>query len=112
MPDLDLGIVIARREFELGDSGKVILEVGTPYPVDDGKTWFCPYRILGLGNERVKRTGGIDSVQAVYMALQMAGTDLYTSDPSRQKELTWCGQLNLGLPVPKTIADMVPPEDQ
>jgi hypothetical protein len=112
MDDIQLGPIVARREFELRDGGKVVLEVGLPYPVDDGGTYFCPYRIIGLGNERVRRAGGVDSVQALYLGLKMAATDLYASDQSRGKELTWCGQLNLGLPVPEAIADIVPPENE
>lgn len=111
MNENDLGTVIARRTFDCGDAN-VTLEIGAPYPVDEGKTWFCPYRITGFGEARVKRMGGVDSVQALYGALQMAATDLYCSDAAREKHLTWVGQQNLGLPFLKAIVDLVPPEDE
>jgi len=111
MTQHQLGIVIARREFEC-DGGKVILEVGTPYPVDDGGTRFCPYRIVGLGEGRVRRAGGVDSAQALVLALQIAAADLYAYAETNQAKLTWCGQLNLGLPVPKGMEDIVPPDGE
>jgi len=109
MTQHQLGTVIARREFEC-DGSTVILEVGTPYPVDNGGTWFCPYRIFGLGEELVRRAGGVDSAQALVGALQMAAAHLYAYAETNRAKLTWCGQLNLGLPVPKGIEDIVPPD--
>jgi hypothetical protein len=111
MSEHELGTVIARREFDCG-SDKVILEIGAPYPVDEGKTWFCPLRITGLGWDKVRRVGGVDSSQALYLALQSAAAVLYSSDEAREKKLKWLGKRNLGLPASRVIADLVPPEDE
>jgi len=109
--EYELGTVIARRVFDCGDNN-VMLEIGMPYPIDKGPDCWCPYRITGMGPAIVKRIGGVDGVQALYLALQMAATDLYVSDAARGKSLQWLGSGNLGLPVPKDIADLVPPEDE
>jgi len=111
MNEHELGTVIARRMFDCGENN-VLLEIGMPYPIDKGPDCWCPYRISGLGSGKVKRIGGVDSMQALYLAMQMAATDLYASDAAREKILQWLGQLNLGLPVSKVIADLVPPEDE
>ena len=111
MSEHELGTVIARREFDCGE-GKIVLELGMPYAVDDGGTYFCPYRILGLGSGRVRRAGGVDSMQALYEALRIAAADLYASDAARAKILKWLGQRNLGLPVLNAIADLVPPDNE
>jgi len=111
MSEHELRTVIARREFECG-SEKVILEIGTPYPVDEGRNWFCPWRISGLGFDKVRRTGGVDSMQALYLAMQSAAADLYSCDVARQQSLRWLDQRNLGLPFLSAIADLVPPEDE
>lgn len=111
MTEMELGTVIARREFDC-DAEKVLLEIGTPYPVDEGKNWFCPYRITGLGFGRVKRAGGVDSLQAIYLAMQTAATDLYCSDAARKKTLKWLDQRNLGLPVLDAISDLLPPDNE
>ena len=112
MNEHDLGTVIARRVFDCGDKN-VMLEIGMPYPMDKGQPdCWCPYRISGLGSDAVKRSGGVDSMQALYLAMQSAAADLYCSDAARDQVLQWLGQRNLGLPVLKAIADLVPPEDE
>ena len=111
MTEHSIGTIIAHREFDCG-SEKVILEIGAPYPVDEGKTWFCPYRITGLGSGRVNRAGGVDSVQALYGAMQLAAADLYCSEEARENCLTLDGKRNLQLPVLNSIADLVPKDDE
>ena len=111
MREDELGTVIARRMFDCGENN-VLLEIGAPYPIDKGPDCWCPYRISGLGAGKVKRIGGVDSMQALYLAMQMAATDLYSSDSAREKTLQWLGSGNFGLPVPKDVADLVPPEDE
>ena len=112
MNENELGTVIARRTFDCGENN-VMLEIGAPYPMNNNQPdCWCPYRISGLGPSTVKRSGGVDAVQALYLALQMAATDLYCSDAARQKILQWVGQRNLGLPYSREIADLVPPEGE
>ena len=110
MKEHDLGTVIARRMFDCGENN-VLLEIGAPYLMDKGPDCWCPYRITGLGDGRVCRAAGVDSMQALYGAMQMAATDLYASDAAREQILTWIGQRNLGLPTLNAIADLVPPEE-
>ena len=110
MNEHDLGTVIARRIFDCGENN-VLLEIGAPYPMDNGPDFWCPYRINGLGEGRVRRIGGVDSLQALYLAMQAAAADLYASDAARDKVLQWLGQLNLGLPVSEVIADLVPKDE-
>ncbi len=47
-------------------------------------------------------------MQALLLALQSIGTDLYTSAEAKEGRLTWFGSPNLGFPVPDIIADLVP----
>ncbi len=111
MSQHDLGTVIARRMFDCGESN-VLLEIGAPYPMEDGPDFWCPYRINGLGSGQVQKAGGVDSMQALYEAMKLAAADLYCSDAAREKVLNWLGQGNLGLPVPETVADLVPKDDE
>ncbi|HUO98666.1 MAG TPA: hypothetical protein VMU01_08345 [Rhizomicrobium sp.] len=112
MDEPHLGPIVARREFELESGGTVTAFLGQPYPVDDGGTYFCPYQIDGIGSRVIRRAGGVDAVQALLLALQMMATDLYCSDAGRQGKLRWLGKRNLGFPVPKSIADLEPPENE
>lgn len=108
----DFGPEIARREFELDGKLTVTALIAQPYPVDDGGSWFCPVRIEGLGDGKVRRAGGVDAVQAIHLALKLIATLLYTSDEYKGGRLRWLNQSNLGLPVADAIADLVPPEDE
>jgi len=110
MTEHELGTVIARREFDCG-AIKITLEIGAPYPVDDGGTWFCPLRITGLDSSRVRRVGGVDSMQALVLALASAAADLYTCDAAREKILKWLDQDDLGLPKPKFLDDLLAEND-
>lgn len=110
MSNNDLGTVIARRVFDCGEMN-VMLEIGTPYRMGQGPDCWCPYRISGLGCGEVKRVGGVDSMQALYLAMQAAAADLYSSNAAREKILEWLGSTDLGLPVRDVIADLVPKDE-
>jgi hypothetical protein len=56
----------------------------------------------------VNYAAGIDGIQAIVMALQKIGAELYTSDEAKAGLLTWLGERNLGIPVVEAIADLVP----
>lgn len=58
--------VIAIRAFNLdGDEAqvKVTVVIGKPERFHDSFDYFAPYQIKGVGNEKVKYAGGIDSIQ-------------------------------------------------
>ena len=51
---------------------------------------------------------GIDAIQATELALKMIGTELYTSDYHRRRQLRWekIGE-GYGFPVPKNLRDVL-----
>ena len=110
MTEHGLGTVIARREFECGDQ-KLILEIGAPYPVEGHADYLCPYRLIGLGAGRVCHIGGVDSMQALFLAMRNAAGSLYFASAKQNDKITWCGERNLGLPFSEAGDDLVPPED-
>jgi len=111
MTEQELGTIIARRMFDCGENN-VLLEIGAPYPVEGHADYLCPYRINGLGDGRVVRIGGVDSMQALFLAMRSAAGALYAASAKQNDKITWYGQHNLGLPIPKDFADLVPPEDE
>jgi len=100
MNENDLGTIIARRTFECGENN-LMLEIGAPYPVEGHADYLCPYRINGLGDGRVVRIGGVDSMQALFLAMRSAAGDLYAASAKQNDKITWYGQHNLGLPFAK-----------
>lgn len=106
----DVGMQIATRVLDVGGK-RVTVVIGKPEKFPDAEDYYCPYQIVGLGNERVRYAGGVDAVQAMLLALKMIGTDLCTSPEAQAKQLTWQGGQSpgdLGFPVPESVRDLAP----
>lgn len=104
----DVGTVIATRELSLSAGKPVTVLIGKPEKFPDSDDYYCPYQILGFGNQRVRYAGGSDAVQALELALKKIGADLYTSKEAQAGELSWHGEKNLGFPVPDVLSDLPP----
>jgi hypothetical protein len=106
--DSRLGDVVAERAYEAtqargGEPREVLLRIGRPRvaPHLDG-AWTCPVQIHGMDEDDVLEAVGIDAVQALYLALSMAGARLtYSRNGST---ITWLGGSELGLPLPAPAA--------
>jgi hypothetical protein len=102
--DRALGELVAEREYEAtdprgGEARKVVLRVGTPRAAPDpGGHWLCPVQIVGIGDDNVLEAAGVDAVQALSLALVMAGVKLTCPPPG--VTITWLGGSDLGLPLP------------
>jgi hypothetical protein len=104
-----VGVPIAQRELLLSGAANVLVLIGKPELFPDGNGCYCPVQIFGLGDQKVSCPMGQDAMQALVLALEFAGTTLYTSSEWKSGRLTWLGMRNLGFPVPDTIRDLVPP---
>ena len=101
--------IIAARELYLFNDKKVTVIIGKPDKFPDSDDYYCPYQISGIGNGNIRYAGGIDGVQALLLALNMIGADLYTSEEYRVGILRWKGgeKGNLGFPVPEVLRELV-----
>jgi|SRR5579872_4461497 len=97
---------LATRTLELQGKPSVIVELSVPVP--HGDDFECSYKIQGLGAEETKCAFGVDGLQALLLAMQRIGIDLYTSEAFQSGQLRWLGQPDLGFPVPETVRDLVP----
>jgi hypothetical protein len=87
-----LGRVIATRRFRLrrGSSTTVELRIGAPREMDQDA--YCPVQLVGLGDEKVRPIFGVDTVQALELAvrylepllLQYADRLRWESQPAHQ----------------------------
>jgi len=67
---------------------------------------LCPYQILGTGDEKVRYAGGVDAVQALQLAMEKIGAELYFKlDRQLGGKLRWeAGQQgDLGFPLPPGV---------
>lgn len=108
----DVGEIIAERELEIEDNRVVQVVIGKPQRFPDGSDYYCPFQITGIRKGKIMHAGGVDSVQALLLAMQMISANLYTSDEGRAGTLTWLGKRNLGLPVAAPIQDLVPKDGE
>ena len=100
--------VIASREYQNSDGGTVTILMGKPELFPDGEGidgfYYCPFQILGIGQDLVMHSSGIDSIQAIVGAMKMIGARLYNCNLVTQGKLKWIGELDgdkLGFPEPK-----------
>jgi len=85
-----------------GTETRVEVRIGQPLPrhnVDTGVSdWYCPIQIVGADDESVRAAFGGDPVQALYLALVMAGELLSASPAGRAGQLSWHEVPNYGFP--------------
>jgi hypothetical protein len=113
MKTYKLGTVIASRELSFAEGGTVVVRIGKPQ-YEKARSWyFCPYQMIGIGNDAVRRAaGGIDSIHAVQLVLEKIGIDLFTLNASYQGALRWEGgeEGDLGFPLREEITKILTSE--
>ena len=62
---------------------RVEVAIGVPY--DDGRNWYCPYRIERAGEVTIKKAGGEDALQSLALAIEALSHSLEQSGAT----LTW-----------------------
>jgi hypothetical protein len=103
--------IIAERHLYLeGEPGCTIrVLLGKPHTrlnASNNELTFCPYQILGIGDEKVRAAGGVDAIQALQLAMEMIGSELYFKLNRRHNNgLRWEGGKDgdLGFPVPSGL---------
>jgi hypothetical protein len=100
MDELQLDEVFVEREFEThdvaGNVTPVILRVGKPQK-NAPNDWQCAFQIIGIGDEKILFGSGVDSLHALFLALQLADALLKYFARHEQKRITWLNRDDLGL---------------
>jgi hypothetical protein len=95
----DIGTTIAERHFEGDDCGKacqIVVKIGKPLPDENQEgCWYCPYSISNGIDRRLFYGAGVDSLQALRIAISMIEADLKSSYANLK--LQWMGDSELGL---------------
>jgi len=82
MIHFDLGDVIATRKLRFKGADSTLVDVSVslgkpvPDPRDPQRTRMCPYQIRGIGDERTRAIFGIDTMQALILALHILPIEL------------------------------------
>jgi len=97
MKNNELGQVIAIRDLEF-DGKLVRVSIGLPRPDPSGIDFVCPYEIAGPLTKKSFYVIGVDTVQALQLAIKVIGVELEISAEGKTGRLTWLGQSDTGLP--------------
>ena len=72
------------------------------------RAWSCRFEIDWPDKRKAMEGSGVDSVQALEMALSLIGTIIYTSSYHQAGDLFWeAPRQGYGFPVPQNIRDLL-----
>jgi hypothetical protein len=110
-----IGEVIGERMLTLEKSAEVARQVkvllGKPRKFQDSEDFCCPYQIIGLGDDTIKSAAGIDSMQAIQIAMQLVASEIHNVHREDAANLRWYGNRNIGLPVIKDYFGAFEPQE-
>ena len=82
-------------------------------PRQDDNAWNCDYEIKWPEENWSSYAGGVDSVQALILALQKIGAEIYFSDYHKSGRLFWESPGNgYGFPAPPSARDRLIGDDR
>ena len=105
---------IARTTLTIEVDGKQQVVPVTIYlPQAVGEDWRCAYEIGWPSGPRRAAANGVDSVQALLLAMQMIGAELYAACPPGAGYLAWLAEDDgFGFPLPPSMRDLAIGEDR
>ena len=67
----------------------VVVRFDRPRPLEDGGDFGCTWQVIGFGDDRTRLARGVDTLQAMLLAIQQAGIYLSCSTAAREGRLFW-----------------------
>lgn len=106
--------VVAQRSLvALVDGATAAVHVKIYAPRPEGENWACIYEIGWPSATRRVQANGLDSVQALLLAMQMIGAELYARRPSGVSDLYWLEAGDgVGFPLPPSLRGQALGEDR
>jgi hypothetical protein len=108
-------MLIGNRTLKLRENDgtrEIEISMFAPKKAEDG-AWSCRYEIDWPDGRRAKEAWGADSVQAIVLALNIIGSEIYTSDYHKAGQLMFDSQgRGYGFPVPVTLRDLLEGDDK
>ncbi len=95
------------------DSHEVEVPIRIYAPVDKGNHWRCQYEIDWPDGTRMGKGYGLDSVQALLVAMKCVGAELYTSEAHKAGQLKWArSRGGYGFPLFPTMCNLYEGDDK
>ena len=85
-----IGEVIATRTLSLVDdpSREIVVKIGKPQ-LSEHDEFHCAIQVTGIGEERVYGIFGVDSVQALQLAMRFLGSELQRLNTQHHGRIRW-----------------------
>jgi hypothetical protein len=94
-------------------SGDVEIPIRIFAPEQKAGDWSCQFEIAWPDGTWTMAAGGVDAVQALHIALQLVGAQIYASDHHASGKLMWLEPgKGYGFPVPSSIRDLLVGDDK
>lgn len=103
-------MIIANKKLFFGDKNNIkTISISLYLPVFDNKRgWGCKYEIAWPDELRIMTAYGFDEFQAIHIAMQMIGAEIYISEYHETGLLYADGQeKGYGFPVPHNCRDLL-----
>jgi hypothetical protein len=106
-------MIVASRSLTLRrQEASVVVEVRIFAPQSDQGHWSCAYEIDWPQGTRKFAAHGLDSMQALILALNMIGSEIYTSEYHKAGDLSSdASRKGYGFPVPQNLRDLLQGDD-
>lgn len=101
-------LIVSHRLFLKTEAGDGVIEINIHKPEPATTSWSCRYEIDWPEGRQVRDASGIDALQALVLALQMIGADIYTSAYHREGRLrAYDTDKGYGFPVPTSLRNLL-----
>ena len=106
-------MVIATRVLKVRNAtSEVQVPIRVCAPEQKDNAWSCTYEIAWPEGVERREAWGVDSVQAVLLAFQMIGADLYSSNYHKAGQLVFeAAGKGYGFPVPSSLRPLLTGDD-
>lgn len=91
--------IVAEREFMIIEGAELRparVLVYAPEKISDNE-WKCEYRLVGFSKDRARKAYGVDSYQALYLALKILATEIAITDEYKGGKLTLFGKADFDI---------------
>jgi hypothetical protein len=107
-------MLIATRVLKLRrPAGDIEIPIQIFAPEQEGTSWSCKFEINWPDGTIRMAAGGVDAVQALHLALQLIGAQIYASDHHASGKLMWLEPgKGYGFPATKGIRDLLIGDDK
>ncbi len=100
--------ILSHKLFLKTDGREVVIAIEVHKPVPGNRCWTCLYEINWPEGRAARNAFGLDALQALVLALQMIGAEIYASAYHQEGRLrAYEKEQGYGFPVASSLRDLL-----